>query len=436
MKNSLTALAATCLVLPLACATPALASSAVPAPATAATSGAATSGAGAATAASSSANGQQGQKAQHGNSPLRVATYNASLNRGAEGQLLRDLSTPDNEQAQNIAEVIQINAPDVVLVNEFDYVPGGRAAEAFRDNYLSVSQNGKAPQDYPYYYTAPVNTGVPSGMDLDQNGSVGGAGDAWGFGQFPGQYGMVVYSKHPIDRDQVRTFQNFRWQDMPGNEMPTSYYTAEQQKKLRLSSKSHWDVPVRVGGKTVHVLAAHPTPPSFDGPEDRNGRRNNDEIRFWSDYVGSPSQSRYIYDDAGARGGLKPGERFVVLGDYNSDPNDGDSYPGAIDQLLTSSRVRDPRPTSAGAVEAAALQGGANRTHVSDPAYDTGDFSDTPAPGNLRTDYVLPSKNLQACRSGVFWPKLGEPGSELTSDPAATTDHHLVWVDVKVPGKH
>ena len=104
-----------------------------------------------ATAASSSANGQQGQKAQHGNSPLRVATYNASLNRGAEGQLLRDLSTPDNEQAQNIAEVIQINAPDVVLVNEFDHVPGGRAAEAFRDNYLSVSQNGKAPQDYPYY---------------------------------------------------------------------------------------------------------------------------------------------------------------------------------------------------------------------------------------------------------------------------------------------
>lgn len=71
-----------------------------------------------------------------------MATCNASLNRGAEGQLLRDLSTPGNEQAQNIAEVIQINAPDVVLVHEFDHVPGGRAAEAFRDHHLSVSRNG------------------------------------------------------------------------------------------------------------------------------------------------------------------------------------------------------------------------------------------------------------------------------------------------------
>lgn len=79
-----------------------------------------------------------------------------------------------------------------------------------------------------------------------------------------------------------------------------------------------------VNGTTIHVLAAHPTPPSFDGAEQRNKRRNFDEIRLWADYVAN--RADYLYDDA----------NFVILGDYNSDPLDGDSYPGAIDQLLDS----------------------------------------------------------------------------------------------------
>ena len=391
----------------------------------------AVAGEGGRAASSSKSTNATGDK--HG---LRVATYNASLNRNEAGQLLRDLSTPDNQQAKNIAEVIQINNPDVVLVNEFDYVPGNQAAEAFRDSYLSVGQNGQAAVDYPYYYVAPVNTGVDSGLDLNQDGQTGGPDDAWGFGLFPGQYGMVIYSKYPIAQDQVRTFQNFRWQDMPNNQLPTDYYTPEQAAQLRLSSKSHWDVPVRVGNKTVHVLAAHPTPPSFDGPEDRNGRKNNDEIRFWADYVTGNKTGSYIYDDAGQHGGLPRGERFVIAGDYNSDPNDGDSFPGAIGQLLNNSRVRDSQPTSTGATEASGRQGGANLAHESDPARDTADFNDNPTPGNLRVDYALPSKNLPLLDAGVFWPAPGQPGSELTGEyPFPTSDHRLVWVDVKVPGK-
>ena len=46
--------------------------------------------------------------------------------------------------------------------------------------------------------------------------------------------------------------------------------------------------------ETVHFLVSHPTPPVFDGPEDRNGPRNYDEIRFWADY--SPRTGGYIYD--------------------------------------------------------------------------------------------------------------------------------------------
>src|SRR5262249_31829217 len=152
------------------------------------------------------------------------------------------------------------------------------------------------------------------------------------------------------------------------------------------------DIPVNVNGETVHILAAHPTPPVFDGAEDRNGLRNADEIRFWSDYV-TPGAGDYIYDDQGASGGLAEGERFVIVGDYNADPNDGDSVDRAIQQILLNPLVdASVIPTSPGAVQQSDLQGGANDSHTGDPAQDTADFADN-TPGNLRSDYVLPSQS-------------------------------------------
>lgn len=179
---------------------------------------------------------------------VRFATFNASLNRAAAGQLVTDLSTPDNDQAREVAEVVQRNRADVQLINEFDYVPGNAAADLFRKNYLAVGQNGAKPIDYPYAYTAPVNTGVPTGFDLDRSGTVGGGNDAQGFGAFEGQYGLLVLSKYPIDLGHVRTFQKFLWKDMPGALLPDDpatpaphdWYSPAVLDVLRLSSKSHW----------------------------------------------------------------------------------------------------------------------------------------------------------------------------------------------------
>lgn len=371
--------------------------------------------------------------------PLRVATFNLSLNRNAPGQLVADLSTGANAQARTVAEIIQRADADVVLLNEFDYVEGGVAADLFRDNYLEVSQHGAPAVDYPYAFVAPSNTGIPSGFDLNNDGTVGGGDDAFGFGVFEGQYGMLVLSKHPIVTDDVRTFQRFLWKDMPGallpddpgTAAPADWYSPDELAVVRLSSKSHWDIPVQVGRQTVHLLASHPTPPTFDGAEDRNGRRNHDEIRFWADYV-TPGQGRYIYDDAGVRGGLNPSQAFVIAGDQNADPLDGDSVDAAIDQLLGNKRIVDPLPTSDGAVEAAALQGGANATHRGDPAFDTADFADT-APGNLRADYVLTSRKLRVADAGVFWPVSSDPLSALIGTfPFPSSDHRLVWVDLEL----
>lgn len=373
---------------------------------------------------------------------LRIATYNASLNRAAAGELVDDLSTPDDVQAQAVAEVIQRTDPDIVLLNEFDYVPDNAAIDLFRENYLEIGQGGADPVEYPYVFVAPSNTGIASGFDLNNNGAIGGGDDAFGFGVFEGQYGMAVLSKHPIDLESVRTFQNFLWKDMPGALLPddpttappADWFSPEELEVVRLSSKSHWDVPIQFGRRTVHVLASHPTPPTFDGPEDRNGLRNHDEIRFWADYVSPGAASRYIVDDEGMRGGLRAGTPFVIMGDQNADPVDGDSVDSAIQQLLSHPFIVDPMPRSAGAAEASALQGRANLTHEGDPALDTADFADG-APGNLRVDYVLPSHRLGILDAGVFWPERSDPLSALTGVfPFPTSDHRLVWVDVDVRG--
>ena len=384
---------------------------------------------------------------------VRFATFNASLNRSAEGQLRQHLSDPSADtvfvrQARNVAEVVQRIRPDVLLINEFDFDPVAR--DLFRDNFLAVSQNGAAPIRYRYSYIAPSNTGIPSGHDLDNNGSVGGPNDAFGFGFFPGQFGMVVYSRYPIDPLGVRTFQHFLWRDMPGARLPddpstpepADWYSEEELDVFRLSSKSHWDIPIRIKKATVHFLVSHPTPPVFDGAEDRNGTRNHDEIRFWADYV-SPDRSGYVYDDAGRAGGLGAGDLFVIAGDQNSDPLDGDSIPGSIQQLIEHPLINvDETPESDGAKEAARLQGRANDGHLSDPKFDTADFNDF-APGNLRADYVLPSIALAIRDAAVFWPELEDPLSRLTGVVNAaewgpvggfpTADHRAVWVDVAVP---
>jgi endonuclease/exonuclease/phosphatase family metal-dependent hydrolase len=369
--------------------------------------------------------------------PLRVATYNTSLYDDSDGGLIRRLEAGD-PAARKIAAVLQRVRPDLVLLNEFDYDAEGRAADLFQRDYLEVAQtSGGMALRYPHRYFAAVNTGVPSGLDLDGNGSVGGTGrdrgnDAWGYGLHPGQYGMLVLSRYPIDAQSVRSFRLLAWSAMPDASTPVDprarrmFYPDPVWRALRLSSKSHWDVPVRTPYGTLHFLVSHPTPPVFDGPEDRNGARNGDELRLWREYLDDdPADRDWLCDDAGRCGGLSSGARFVIAGDLNNDPIDGDGRHDAIRALIEHPRVlRHPAPRSDGAIAAARAAGGANAAHRGDPAEDTGDFG--PKVGNLRLDYVLPSTGLRVVASGVFWPLPDDPAAAL----AAASDHRPVWIDL------
>lgn len=367
---------------------------------------------------------------------LRVATYNTSLFDDQAGGVIRRLEGGD-PGARKIASVLQRVRPDLVLLNEFDYDEGGRAADLFQRYYLEVAQRGGSdPLRYPYRYFAPVNTGVPSGLDLDRNGTAGGDGrnrgnDAWGYGLHPGQYGMLVLSKFPIDVEQVRTFQLLKWSALPGARQPRDpatgqpWYPADIWSQLRLSSKSHWDVPVRTPSGVVHFLVSHPTPPVFDGREDRNGARNADEIRLWREYL-TPGDKPWLCDDRGRCGGLAADARFVIAGDLNNDPIDGDGHHDAIVELLEHPRVaRHATPRSEGAVEVAATYAQAGLAHLGAAAHATGDFG--PRAGTMRLDYVLPSIGFAVKGSGVFWPPAGSPEAAI----ADGSDHHLVWVDLQ-----
>ncbi len=375
---------------------------------------------------------------------MRVATFNASLNRTASGVLFADLSAPGSAgsgvaQAKRIAEIIQRNAPDVLLVNEFDYDAqtdgqGRTVVDLFHDNFLAVSQNGQPALTFPYRFTAPSNTGVHSGMDFDNSANAANpsgitttpgtdpyGNDCYGFGWFPGQYGMVVYSKFPIMTPAVRTFRNFLWKNIPGALLPDisttlppkDWYSAAELNVFRLSSKSHWDVPVDMGGGHVlHFLVDHPTPPVFDSTEDRNGKRNHDEIRFWADYV-DPVRATYHRDDAGVAGGLPANARFVIAGDHNADPVRGDSVAGAAQQLTTHPLINNSVVPSAAA--------------YSNNTTNTADFT----PTDLRVDYVLPSKSgFTILNSAVYWPLAPHPQASLVTN-ANASDHKMVWLDVQ-----
>jgi endonuclease/exonuclease/phosphatase family metal-dependent hydrolase len=359
---------------------------------------------------------------------VRFATYNTSLYSDDAGGVIARLDAGD-ECARSVAAVIQQVRPDVLLLNEFDYDPAGRAADLFQQRYLGQSQHGLAPIEYPHRYFAPVNTGVPSGLDLDGDGRSEGGDDAWGFGRHPGQYGMLVLSRHPIDAAAVRTFQHLRWATLPGARRPLSpdgggHWPDAVWEQLRLSSKSHWDVPIATPLGPVHFLVSHPTPPVFDGPENRNGLRNFDEIRLWAEYL-TPGDKPWLCDDAGRCGGLARDARFVLAGDQNADPFDGDGVPGAIAQLLAHPRVdASVVPASDGAAARAAELGLARR---GDTRRHTGDFG--PQAGTLRLDYVLPSRGFALRDSGVFWPIA--PPEHVSW--AKASDHHLVWLDLANP---
>lgn len=339
---------------------------------------------------------------------LRLASYNVALNRPSATALHAELSRCGSAQLGAVVQVIQALQADVLVLNEID-----RDAEASNLDIFAERWLRPAGLDYPYRCFAPVNTGVDSGRDLIKDGQQHNT--PFGFGAFPGQYAMAVLARWPIDSAASRTFQQFLWRDLPAANLPkradgSAFYDSDDLELLRLSSKAHWDLCIQSPGGAFHLLVSHPTPPAFDGPERRNIYRNNDEIRFWWEYLHAAPRSARFSDDQGRIGGLANEDAWVIAGDLNADPNAGDSL-GAIQQLLNHPNLQDPKPTSPGALT----------------LWPDGDGRQT-ATWGLRADYLLPSTRFQVHQSGVFWPADGD----LAKAVHLASDHRPVWAELSL----
>lgn len=320
----------------------------------------------------------------------RLAYFDTELSRKGPGLLLRDILRGDDPQVQAVLALVDRAGADLIVLSGIDYDAEARAAHA-----LNAALN----TPYPHVVVPRPNSGVPTGLDLDGNGRLGEARDAQGYGRFSGAGGMVILSRLEL-AGQAHDFSDLLWAEAPDTAMlPSDRGRAVQ----RLSSVVHVIQPVRLGGTSVNIGIFRATTPVFDGPEDRNGRRNRDEVLFW----------KHVLDQEIAP--VPPGP-LIVMGGANLDPDKGEGHREAIDTLLRDDRLHDAAPGHRD--DFTARPGNATMTV---------DWND-PVPGDMRVDYILPSSELGTLDSGVLWPG---PDAPLATTVQAASRHRLIWVDLR-----
>lgn len=298
---------------------------------------------------------------------LRVALWHAPVTRNGPGLLLRDLANRD-EQLVTFANEIQSADADIVVLTRFDFDASGQTLAAFADLI-----------DGGYAFAIPLrsNAGVPTLADMDSDGRFGEPEDSQAFGRFPGEEALAILSRYPTFHTEVRSFNDLLWRDVPDGLMAESDTGRDTQ---RLSSGGHWIVPVEIGAQghahRLSLLVGHAGPPVFDGPEDRNGRRNRDELRLWEQIIGQVDRP------------------YLFTANTNLDPDRGDGYRDAMAEFLSAQHVNDPLA-------------GQTTAH-----WDT--------PGPMRVSYVLPSPDLGVVDAKVL--------------PVLQGQHHsLITVDLTLP---
>jgi hypothetical protein len=329
---------------------------------------------------------------------IRIAVFHTELHRDGPGLLLRDIRGGEDAQVAAVVAVIAAARPDAILLLGVDHDLDLVAAKALADRLAAAGL------PLPHRFAPRPNTGLPTGLDLDGDGRRGGPRDAQGYGRFAGASGLLLLSRLPIRAGEARDFTAMLWADLPGAIPPEGTPPVQ-----RLSTTGHWEVPLDLpGGGTLRLLAWAATPPVFDGPEDRNGRRNHDEAAFWLRLI------------EGALPWPPPAPPFVLLGGSNLDPADGEGRREALAGLLSATALQDPAPRGA--------SGRSEPGHRGDPALDTALFG--AGTGGLRTEVILPSADLTVTGAGVLWPPETDP---FAATVAEASRHRLVWVDIEVP---
>ncbi|MDA8746869.1 endonuclease/exonuclease/phosphatase family protein [Litoreibacter sp.] len=318
-------------------------------------------------------------------------TYNADLSRKGPGLLVRDLLRFEDPVLRATLQAIVDLRPDVLALQDVDYDHDLVALGLIQDRLKELGH------PMPYGFAEPPNTGIATGFDIDRDGRFDTARDRQGYGVFTGQGGIALLSEHPILTDQAQDFSTLLWQDFPDADLPIRYFEADELAVLRLHDVAAWQVPVRLPEGEVQVLAAQAGPPVFDGPENRNGLKNADQLRFWDAQISRLGSAE-----------------FVLMGGLNNDPVDGQGLKPPLIKLLRNPFVQDPRPEAASGLIS-------DPNHNGPAAQDTVDWGRDI--GSLRVDYILPSASLGVAAAAV---ERDQAAGQIADLPA----HKPVWVDV------
>ena len=326
---------------------------------------------------------------------FRVALFHTEFGRDGPGLFYRDILRGKDPQIEAGLRILRHIDADLLILGDIDHDHHRVALDALADRLGT----------YPHRFHPVPNRGVPSGLDLNGNGRLGDDDDRLGYGPFRGSGSIAVLSRFSLRADLVEDRTALPWLSLDGHIAPEG-----TPPNVPLSTTVYLRLPVELpDGALLNLILWHATPPVFDGPEDRNGRRNHDEARL-------------VHEMLDATEGT-----VLIAGFANLDPVDGDGRKEALRALLAHPRLQDRPPESAGGRDAA-LEAGVNVTHRGDPARDTVDWPDEPGrPGNLRTDYLLPERSLTVLGSGVFWP---EEGALFGGEVRSASRHRILWMDL------
>lgn len=304
---------------------------------------------------------------------------------------LRDIRRNTPEIAQIVTAVSELS-PDVLLLLSLDHDLHLRTLTAFSQSLEATGLH------LPHAFAPPQNAGLRTGIDLNGDGRLGTAEDAQGWGRYRGEGAMALLSRWPIDHTETRDHSEMLGRDLPQDHWQRSTETAAPEFTLapevaevqRLSSHGIWEVPVHLpGGQTLTVLAWHAAPPIDDADFARNVRRNADENAFWLYRLGGDL-------------GPAPSHPFVLMGNSNLDPAQGNGERSVMARLLSHPELQDLAPSA---------------PHPSDGTASTATAWWPDGAGALRVDYLLPSSELQILDSGLHW-------------PADEATHAYIWVDI------
>ena len=187
---------------------------------------------------------------------MRFATFNASLNRFNAGDLAAELAIPGSAQPDDDRRDHPAH-PSGSAADQRVRLRRRRRGARVVPGQLPVGRPWRRRTDrlpVPLRRAVQHRGSTPGSTWTTMELSVDRPNDAFGFGFFPGQFGMAVYSMYPIELRQRPHLPELPVEGHAGRaaagsiRAPASrWYDDEELDVFRLSSKSHWDVPILIG---------------------------------------------------------------------------------------------------------------------------------------------------------------------------------------------